>query len=72
MARLSSHTLSLSQALGLAAELAPADAAPPAIHIIAVGIDVPVPQAEGLSPDVAAAVPAAASRVVEMLDRLPE
>ena len=42
MARLSSHTLSLSQALALAAELAAADAALPAIHIVAVGIDVPV------------------------------
>lgn len=72
MARLSSHTLSLSQAVGLAAELAPADAAPPEIHIIAVGIDVPVRQSEGLSPAVAAAVPAAATRVLEVLDRLPE
>lgn len=72
MARLSSHTLSLSQAVGLAAELAPADAAPPEIHIIAVGIDVPVQQSEGLSPEVAAAVPAAAGRVLDVLDGLLE
>jgi hydrogenase maturation protease len=71
IARLSSHTLSLGQALDLAAALAPPGATPAPLHIIAVGIDTPVQAAEGLSPAVAAAVPAAAARVLDVLEHLP-
>lgn len=62
-ARVSSHGLGVTQALGLARALA-GDDAYPAIRIIAIHIERPERYAHGLSPAVAAAVPRAVERVL--------
>ncbi len=65
--RLSSHALTVRQALDIGAALAVEGSSPSALRIIAVAIDRPDPRAARLSPAVAAAVPAAARRVIACL-----
>jgi hydrogenase maturation protease len=62
----SSHGLGAGQAIELARVLSPNGAAP-GLRVVAVTIDRPNGYRVGLSPEVAAAVPAAADRVVELL-----
>ena len=61
--RLSSHGVSVPQAIGLARALAQSST-PPTIQIIAISIARPDRCAQGLSPEVAAAVPRAVQRVL--------
>ncbi len=64
---LSSHGMSVVQALGLARLLAPGDA--PAVHVVAVTIARPDRWRIGLSPAVKAAVPRAADAVLALVGR---
>ena len=65
--RLSSHALTVRQALAIGAALAVEGSPPSALRIVAVAIDRPDSRAARLSPAVAAAVPAAARRVIACL-----
>lgn len=64
--RVSSHGLGISEALGVARVLG-GDAGLPVVHIVAVTITRPVGYREELSAEVAAAVPRAADRVLQLL-----
>ncbi|HSP80256.1 MAG TPA: hydrogenase maturation protease [Myxococcaceae bacterium] len=63
---LSSHGLGVAQAVALARLLSP-EAVSPSIHVVGVSISRPERFREGLSPEVAAAIPHAASRVLTSL-----
>ena len=62
----SSHGISAAQAIELARALSP-NGAPPRIRVVAVTIGRPDRYRTGLSPEVAAAVPEAADRVLSLL-----
>ena len=62
----SSHGISAAQAIELAGALSP-NGAPPRIRVVAVTIGRPDRYRTGLSPEVAAAVPEAADRVLSLL-----
>jgi hydrogenase maturation protease len=62
----STHGLGVAQAVALARLLSPA-AVSPSIHIVAVSISRPERFRQGLSPEVATAVPLAAERVLQAL-----
>lgn len=64
--RVSSHGLGVTEALELA-RVVDAGAGLPVVHIVAVTIARPVRYREGLSAEVAAAVPRAADRVLQLL-----
>lgn len=66
LSTMSTHGLGVVQAVALARLLSPA-AVSPAIHIVGVSISRPRFQ-QGLSPEVAAAVPRAAAHVLRILD----
>lgn len=65
--RMSSHGLGITEAIELARVLG-GGADLPAIHIVAITIARPERYQHGLSPDVAAAVPCAAERVLSLLE----
>jgi hydrogenase maturation protease len=65
--RLSSHGLGVAEAIGLARVLAEGRS-PPEIRIVAVTIARPERYQQGLSPEVAAAVPRAVKRVLSLVN----
>lgn len=66
LSTMSTHGLGVAQAVSLARLLSPA-AVSPSIHIVGVSISRPERFREGLSPEVAAAVPRAAEHVLRTL-----
>lgn len=67
LSTMSTHGLGVAQAVALARLLSPA-AVSPSIHIVAVSICRPERFQQGLSPEVAAAVPRAAEHVLRILN----
>jgi hydrogenase maturation protease len=67
LSTMSTHGLGVAQAVALARLLSPA-AVSPSIHIVAVSISRPERFQQGLSPEVAAAVPRAAEHILRTLD----
>jgi hydrogenase maturation protease len=67
LSTMSTHGLGVAQAVALARLLSPT-AVSPSIHIVGVSISRPERFQQGLSPEVAAAVPQAAQHVLRTLD----
>ncbi|KFE67064.1 hydrogenase maturation protease [Hyalangium minutum] len=71
LSTMSTHGLGVAQAVALAQQLSPG-AVSPSIHLVAVSISRPARFQQGLSPEVAAAVPRAAEHILRTLPLLEQ